>query len=133
MQQEPWLGEHHRLGRAMLGPAKRTGLIVPGRVKRGGLRPAGRLEGGLGQQLGPRRGGAARGRLRYGKIFLVLKYFDEDRGFGGEAGEALQGRGSPRFVKRILDLSPLLLLLEHGVHRMEFGGVSLSPVLREVR
>ena len=134
LQQEPRLEEHHRQGRAMLGPTKRTGLIVPGRLRRrSGLKPVGRLEGGLDQQLGPRRGGAARGRLRCGKSFHVLKYFDVGRGFGSEAGEALRERGSPRVVKRILDLSPLLLLLEHGVHRMAFGGVSLSPVLREVR
>ena len=63
----------------------------------------------------------------------MRRYFEEDRGFGDEAGEALQGRGSPRFVKRKLDLTPLLLLLELGVHRMEFGGVSLSPVLWVVR
>ena len=134
LQQEPRLEEHHRQERAMRGPTKRTGLIVPGRLRRrSGLKPVGRLEGGLDQQLGPRRGGAARGRLRCGKSFHVLKYFDVGRGFGSEAGEALRERGSPRVVKRILDLSPLLLLLEHGVHRMAFGGVSLSPVLREVR
>ena len=90
-----------------------SGLIVTGRLRReNGLKPGSGVEGGLGLQLGPRSGGGARGRLRYGKSFRMRGYFDMDRSFGSGTGEALLGRGSPCVAKRVLDLSPLLLLLE---------------------
>ena len=114
LQQEPRLEEHRGQEGAMRSPAEMYGLIVPGRLRRkDGLKPVIRVEGGLDLQLGPRRGGAARGRLRYGKSFRMRRYFDMGRSFGSGAGEALRERGSPSIAKRILDLSPLLLLLEH--------------------
>ena len=92
-----------------------------------GLRPGGGSGG-----IGPVEGEEAESGSTLGLAAATCSPMGGTARIGG-AGEAQLGTGSPINRKNKFDLSALLPVLVSRCHRVAFGEVSLSPVLRVVR